>query len=360
MGCSTSTARDAGRPVHTGEVGVSPRPSRRTNLALLVLLAGAFVTGWVGFGIEGSPESRVVSVIHGILGLGILVLAPWKSVIVRGALRHRRRHGLAVAFAAVVAASLLAGVVHATLGPLELAGVSALDVHVGAAVAAVPLAVLHVVRRPQRPRATDLSRRTALRALAVGGVAAVAYGVVEAVTAAARLPGARRRATGSYEVGSGVPSAMPVTQWFTDDVPRIDVDTYELLVSRPDEPTLRLQYGELLVMTGTTLTAVLDCTGGWWAEQTWRGIQLDTLLGAPDNGSIVVRSVTGYTRRFPPEDAAGLLLATHVGGVPLSPGHGAPVRLVAPGRRGFWWVKWVEHVSVEPLPSWWQSPFPLQ
>ena len=62
---------DAVGPLHTGEVGVSPRPSRRTNLALLVLLAGAFVTGWVGFGIEGSPESRVVSVIHGILGLGI-------------------------------------------------------------------------------------------------------------------------------------------------------------------------------------------------------------------------------------------------------------------------------------------------
>jgi DMSO/TMAO reductase YedYZ molybdopterin-dependent catalytic subunit len=73
-----------------------------------------------------------------------------------------------------------------------------------------------------------------------------------------------------------------------------------------------------------------------------------------------VRSVTGYTRRFPPEDAAALLLATHVGGAPLSPGHGAPVRLVAPGRRGFWWVKWVEHVSVEPQAWWWQSPFPLQ
>ena len=69
--------------MHTGVVGISPRPSRRTNLALLALLAGAFVTGWVAFAIEGSPESRVVSVVHGVAGLGILVLAPWKSVIVR-------------------------------------------------------------------------------------------------------------------------------------------------------------------------------------------------------------------------------------------------------------------------------------
>lgn len=339
---------------------MSPRPSRRTNVALLVLLTGAFVTGVLAFGIEGSPESRVVSVVHGVAGLGIVVLTPWKSVIVRGGLRRRHRHALAIVFAVTVAISLLAGVAHATLGRFDVAGISALDVHVGSAVAAVPLAVIHIVRRPQRPRATDLSRRTALRAVALGGTAAAAYGAVELVSSVAGLPGADRRGTGSYEVGSGVPSAMPVTQWFTDDVPDIDVDAYELLVTRPDEATRRLRYDDLLTMTDATEAAILDCTGGWWAEQTWRGVRLDSLLGPVDGGSIVVRSVTGYTRRFPPADATKLMLATHVAGAPLSSGHGAPVRLVAPGRRGFWWVKWVTQVSVADEPSWWQSPFPLR
>ncbi len=336
------------------------RPGRRTNLALLALLAGAFVTGLLAFGVGTSPESRAVSVVHGVLGLGILVLAPWKTVIVRRGIRRRRRHTVAVVFTIVVVISLVTGVVHATLGPLQVAGVSVLAVHVGSAVAAVPLALIHVVHRRQRLRAADLSRRTALRAIAVGGVAALAYGAVESATSVTGLPGARRRATGSYELGSGAPSSMPVTQWFTDDVPAIDPAAYTLLVRRPGEAPLRVSYDELLAMAVTTETALLDCTGGWWAQQAWRGVRLDTLLGGHGDGSIAVRSATGYTRRFPAADAGTLLLATHVGGAPLSPGHGAPVRLVAPGRRGFWWVKWVEEISVEPEPWWLESPFPLQ
>jgi DMSO/TMAO reductase YedYZ molybdopterin-dependent catalytic subunit len=106
--------------------------------------------------------------------------------------------------------------------------------------------------------------------------------------------------------------------------------------------------------------ATLDCTGGWYAVQDWEGVRLDRLLGSTVAGrSVLVRSRTGYARRYPMADAAGLWLATRVGGAPLSPGHGAPARIVAPGRRGFWWVKWVDAVAVEDTPWWWQPPFPL-
>jgi DMSO/TMAO reductase YedYZ molybdopterin-dependent catalytic subunit len=57
-------------------------------------------------------------------------------------------------------------------------------------------------------------------------------------------------------------------------------------------------------------------------------------------------------------DAPHLLLATHVAGQPLSAGHGAPLRLVAAGRRGFWWVKWVVRIEVVDAPWWLQPPFP--
>ena len=64
-----------------------------------------------------------------------------------------------------------------------------------------------------------------------------------------------------------------------------------------------------------------------------------------------VISHTGYRWSFSLDDARGLLLATHVGGEPLAHGHGAPVRLVAPGRRGFQWVKWVVRVEVHAEPD---------
>ena len=64
-----------------------------------------------------------------------------------------------------------------------------------------------------------------------------------------------------------------------------------------------------------------------------------------------VISRTGYRWSFGLDDARGLLLATHVGDEPLSHGHGAPCRLVAPGRRGFQWVKWVERIEVHEDPD---------
>jgi DMSO/TMAO reductase YedYZ molybdopterin-dependent catalytic subunit len=76
--------------------------------------------------------------------------------------------------------------------------------------------------------------------------------------------------------------------------------------------------------------------------------------------SLVVTSVTGYQRRFEAQEAGNLWLATGCEGRPLTAATGAPVRLVAPNRRGFWWVKWVASVELSDSPAFAQPPFPLQ
>ena len=99
-----------------------------------------------------------------------------------------------------------------------------------------------------------------------------------------------------------------------------------------------------------TVSATLDCTSGWYTHQRWGGVRIGDLLaaaGASDDARYVrFTSVTGYRWSLPVAEARDALLATHVRGEPLSHGHGGPARLVAPDRRGFQWVKWVESVEV--------------
>jgi len=333
---------------------VATRIGARTNLALLVLLAAAFVTGWLAFAFATAP-SRWSLILHATSGFAIFVLLPWKSMIARrGVSRLRPGRWASVVLAVLVLASLAAGLAHST-GLLVVAGpLTAMDVHVGAALAAIPFAVWHLAARRIRMRRTDVSRRSFLKGAAVIAGAAAAYGGTEILVRAAGLPGDRRRFTGSYEAASFQPELMPVSSWMFDAIPQIQAGDWSLRAGGR-----RLSYGELSSFEDP-VTATLDCTGGFYSTQAWEGARLDRVLGKIDGSSIRVVSSTGYDRRFPVAEANRLWLATRFGGRPLDAGHGFPARLVAPDRRGFWWVKWVVAVEVDDLPAWWQAPFPTQ
>ena len=333
---------------------VPTRLGARTNLALLLLLAVAFLTGWLAFAFATAP-ARWSLVLHAAGGFAILMLLPWKSIVARrGVRRGRPARWASIALAVLVLVSLVAGLAHST-GFLVIVGpLTAMDFHVGAALVAVPFAIWHVVARPIRLRPTDLSRRTFLRSAVVLGSAAAAYGATEVVVRAAGAAGGHRRFTGSYEAGSFQPEAMPVSSWLFDAIPEIDAESWTLR-SRDRS----LSYAELAAY-GDRMTATLDCTGGFYSTQDWEGVRLDRLLDRRDGVSIRVVSSTGYARRFPIEEAGHLLLATRFGGRSLDADHGFPARLVAGDRRGFWWVKWVVAIEVDDVPYWWQSPFPTQ
>ncbi len=321
---------------------------RRTNLALLLLIVAAFASGVLMWAV-GSGWGRWPTIMHGTAGIALVVMAPWKSAVSRRGIRRRGAAAAlpALGLASMVVVALASGFVHRA-GGRDAGPLLVMQLHVAAALVALPLVLWHVVSRPVRPRAGDLSRRALLRgALVAAGSAAVTVA----------LPHAGRAVTRSLERGSFRPSAMPVTQWLTDGIPTINGDAWRVRVGD------RLWSREELEQLGhDQVVATLDCTGGWYAHQRWGGVRLDRLLaasGAPVGGSIVVRSVTGYSRRFPRRDAGVLVLATTVEGKPLSAGHGSPARLVAPNRRGFWWVKWVREIEVDDRPWWRQPPFPL-
>ncbi len=328
---------------------------RRTNLALLALLLLAFVTGLASW-IVGPGLVRWIVLAHGVVGLSIVAIAPWKSTIARRGLQRRRPgRGTAIAFAVLIVASIVAALVHVTGVVRSVGTFSPLGIHVATAVAAIVVGIAHVVQRPVRPRATDLSRRSFLRSGAILGVGAVGLLTLDGSLRVAGSRGASRRVTGSFEIGSGVPADMPVTEWLDDRVQQIDAASWRLTAVGG----ARSFSVDELAAFGDELRATIDCTGGWYADQMWRGARLDRLLEGAAGTSVVVRSITGYWRRFPRSAAPALLVATHVGDAPLSAGHGAPARLVVPGRRGYWWVKWITAIDVDNEPSWWQPPLPL-
>jgi hypothetical protein len=326
----------------------------RTNLALLALLAVAFITGWLAFAYANAP-ARWALVLHATGGFAILALLPWKSMIARRGLeRPRPGRWASILFGVLVLVSLVAGLLHSTGLLVYIGPLTAMDFHVGAAIAAVPLAIWHVVARRIRVRPADLSRRSVLRGGAVIAGAAAAYAATEMVVRATGLPGAARRFTGSYEAESFQPDLMPVSSWMFDAIPQIDSAAWRLRAAGRE-----WSYDEVLAFDDR-VTATLDCTGGFFSTQRWSGVRLDRLIGKADGASIRVVSSTGYDRRFPIDSASSLLLATRAGGSPLDAGHGFPARLIVPDGRGFWWVKWVTAVEVDDMPHWWQSPFPLQ
>jgi len=326
-------------------------PGRRTNVALLLALTLAFATG-VGAVATGSARGRWVVVAHGVVAMAVILLIPWKSRVVgHGLRRARRTRWLSLALAALAVTALLAGLGHTTGLAKSVAGVRGMWLHVAAALALAPLLVWHVTARKARPRRTDLSRRVVLRA---GVLAATAGGLYAAVGAVA----APRRFTGSYEEGSFDPAAMPPTIWLDDRVPTVDPGAWRLTVV--DAAGARELSLHDLNSSPVTRRATLDCTSGWYAHQDWTGVGVRTLLRDVSGArSLLVRSVTGYWVRLPMSDVDDILIATAVGGAPLSPGHGFPARLVVPGRRGFWWVKWVDRIELQSTPSWWQPPFPV-
>ena len=332
-------------------IGGLRHAGRRTNVALLVVLIGATASGVLVFAAGTPIPAMLATVIHGLFGLAVVLLLPWKTVIIR---RAPALQAASLVLIVLIAVCITSGLVEVFVGYGVVWRLSPIQVHVGSAALAAPLFAWHVLRhRRQRLRRLDLSRRTLLRIGALtAGVAAV-YTTLEGLGRLAGSAAAHRIATGSHYVRA---DAIPATIWLFDQVPALGAD------DRVHVAGAELTVADLRSRS-TTVAARLDCTSGWYTDGEWTGVSLADLLPSEqlaNAASIEVVSMTGYRRRFPAEEAGSLWLATVYQGEPLQPAHGAPVRLVAPHRRGFWWVKGVASVRLSDIPALAQSPFPLQ
>lgn len=338
--------------------------SRSTNLFLLWTALLAALTG-VGAMLAGSPAWRPVIWLHAVAGFALALLFYWKRRVIW---RSLRRHGVGLwlapsaALLTVVLATLASGVGWSTVGLPSFGPYSGMTVHTALGGGLLVLLLAHLPGRwPGLVRRDLASRRAFLRSGLLLGGGAVAWRASEAVSTLAGWSGAQRRFTGSRAVPRTAPQDFPESNWLTDDPDPLDLDRWRLRVTGHVQRPIERRLAELTV--SAQREATLDCTGGWYAQRRWQGVPLASLLAeAGVRGgarSVVVRSATGYWRRFALEDVRGALLATAVEGESLSHGHGAPLRLVVPGRRGYEWVKWVTEVEVSTAFWWLKWPLPI-
>lgn len=333
------------------------------NIALLIFLISLTLSGYLGL-VNGAEASAWRLWLHAISAYGLTVLFGWKSTIILDAFRRKKRwtreRVIFLVMLILLLLTVLLGLLWTFNGPLYLGGFSLVSLHIYLAVPVMLLLLWHLRRMKFIFRVQgSLSRR-----LFVGTAVSAAAGILlwqatEAGKAIAGLLGAERRFTGSYETGR-----FPTVSWLFDAPSPLAVDHWILHIEGAVSRPFSLAYDELLAQPPVERTAVLDCTGGWYTTQVWAGVPLRVLLaqaGLLDTAmSVTVISHTGYWRRFPLAVVDQMLLAHHVAGTPLSHGHGAPVRLVVPQRRGYDWVKWVTQIRVDTSPAIWQPPLPLR
>lgn len=140
------------------------------------------------------------------------------------------------------------------------------------------------------------------------------------------------------------------------------------LVTRPQSFNLRT-LTDLTVPSGTHL---IECSGnddsvgfGMLSVAEWAGVQVGHLLdragvrmdaahvlvtGFDDESEPTMTSIPGASWIFSRDDLerAKSFLAVRMNGAPLTPDHGAPVRLIVPGWYGCACIKWVTGIEAVP------------
>jgi hypothetical protein len=335
------------------------------NAILLFLLLVEMASGLLGL-VTGSEDLAIFIQAHRVAGYGILLILVWKAGNIAFSLKRARGGGPRAAsllLLALLSGSLALGLTWSLIGPFSFWIFSGMTWHIYIGVALAPLLAWHAIFLTRGfPIRYWVGRRSFLRLAGIGVAALATWQVAEAAARVGELSGADRRFTGSYEADSFSGNRFPRVSWLNDSPQAIDPARWSLTVRGAVDRPLVIDYGDI----GPTaeITATVDCTGGWHSTQIWRGMLLSELLALsgtkPSARSVTVRSVTGYYRRFSITEVAGYMLATHVGDETLSHGHGFPLRLAAPGKRGFEWVKWFTEIEVNESSKWLQPPPPLQ
>ena len=155
---------------------------------------------------------------------------------------------------------------------------------------------------------------------------------------------------------------FPVFQY--GDVPEFDEKKWTFTATGLIEKPFKLSYKEFLSLPTTELTADFHCVTGWSKfDLRWKGVLFRTIASKAnplkEAKFVEIAAEQGYTTNLPRSVLMDddVIFAFGLGGKPLTPEHGFPLRLVVPKRYAYKSAKWVTGIKFlkEDRPGFWEK-----
>jgi DMSO/TMAO reductase YedYZ molybdopterin-dependent catalytic subunit len=133
----------------------------------------------------------------------------------------------------------------------------------------------------------------------------------------------------------------------------INVSSYRLVVSGLVQNETVYTYDDIVNNhTSYEKIVTLHCVEGWQVTALWQGVPVKDLLeeaGYDQNAQLVIfYAQDGYTTSLPLSYIVNnnIMIAYKVNNVTLPPEEGFPFQLVAEGKLGYKWIKWITMIEV--------------
>ncbi|HEX5499681.1 MAG TPA: molybdopterin-dependent oxidoreductase, partial [Thermomicrobiales bacterium] len=134
-------------------------------------------------------------------------------------------------------------------------------------------------------------------------------------------------------------------------IPTFDPQTWRLRVWGDVARPIAWSWQEFQSLPQTTITGDMHCVARWSAlDLVWGGTPIGEVLAQaevlPEARFVIFHGEGGYAANLPLAALSpDVLLAASLGGAPLPPERGGPLRLIAPNRYAWKSVKWLRGIE---------------
>jgi DMSO/TMAO reductase YedYZ molybdopterin-dependent catalytic subunit len=145
----------------------------------------------------------------------------------------------------------------------------------------------------------------------------------------------------------------------------VNIEDYKLEIIGLVEKPIKYTYDEIKNNFEKNKKVItLHCVEGWSVKILWEGIKLKDILDESmvdkKANTLIFYAYDGYTTSLPLEYITknDIMIAYKMNGVVLPPERGFPFELVAEGKWGYKWIKWITKIELsdnENYRGFWES-----